>query len=260
VLNTAWARRGMVTSPHHLASRAGLDVLRAGGTAVEAAVAVAATLAVVYPHMTGLGGDGFWLIAEPDAQPVAIDASGGAALASTPDFYREHGHAAIPIRGPLAANTVAGTVSGWTEALAHTAGWQTPLPLERVLVTRNRASEGLGLALPAGKVALYGRRDGHRILLGEGTIDDHAVGEKVEIAVATPTGVNAHQVTTGYDSDRRAAYRLTLTSDLAHSQRVEIELPLVAKAAPGTLTKRDGWWLWNPTIPPNGTVTLEYHY
>ena len=134
------------------------------------------------------------------------------------------------------------------------------MPLERVLVTRNRASEGLGLALPAGKVALYGRRDGHRILLGEGTIDDHAVGEKVEIAVATPTGVNAHQVTTGYDPDHRAAYRLTLTSDLAHSQPVEIELPLVAKAAPGTLTKRDGWWLWNPTIPPNGTVTLEYHY
>jgi hypothetical protein len=134
------------------------------------------------------------------------------------------------------------------------------LPLERVLVTRNRASEGLGLALPAGKLALYGRRGGHRILLGEGRIDDHAVGEKVEIAVGMPTGVNAHQVTTGYDSDHRAAYRLTLTSDLAHPQPVEIELPLVAKAAPGALTKRDGWWVWNPTIPPNGTVELEYQY
>ena len=134
------------------------------------------------------------------------------------------------------------------------------LPLERVLVTHNRLSEGLGLALPAGKVELYGRRAGHRILLGEGTIDDHAVGEKVEVEVAMPTGVNAHQVTTGYDSDHRAAYRLTLTSDLAQPQPVEIELPLVAKAAPGTLTKRAGWWVWNPTIPPNGTVELEYHY
>jgi hypothetical protein len=53
------------------------------------------------------------------------------------------------------------------------------LPLERVLVTRNRAAEGLGLPLPAGKLALFGTRDGHRILIGEGTIDDRAVGEKV---------------------------------------------------------------------------------
>jgi hypothetical protein len=134
------------------------------------------------------------------------------------------------------------------------------MPLERVLVTQNRASEGLGLALPAGRLALYGQRSGRRILLGEGTIDDHAAGEKVEIAVAMPTGVIARQVTTGYDRDHRAAYRLTLTSDLSHPQPVEIELPLVAKAAPGVLAMRGGWQVWSPTIPANGTVELEYHY
>jgi gamma-glutamyltranspeptidase len=64
MIETPRARRGMVTSPHHLASQAGLQVLKDGGTAVEAAVAMAACLAVVYPHMTGIGGDGFWLIAE----------------------------------------------------------------------------------------------------------------------------------------------------------------------------------------------------
>lgn len=134
------------------------------------------------------------------------------------------------------------------------------MPLERVLVTQNRASEGLGLALPAGRLALYGQRGGRRILLGEGTIDDHAVGEKVEIAVAMPTGVIARQVTTGYHRDHRAAYRLTLTSDLSHPQPVAIELPLVAKAAPGVLAMRGGWQVWSPTIPANGTVELEYHY
>ena len=53
---------GMVTSPHYLASQAGLDILRRGGTAIDAAVATAATLAVVYPQMCTLGGDNFWLI------------------------------------------------------------------------------------------------------------------------------------------------------------------------------------------------------
>src|SRR3954465_11511571 len=97
-------------------------------------VAAAATIAVVYPHMNGIGGDGFWLIAEPGKPPVGIDACGAAAAAATPDLYPTHGHAVLPSRGPLAANTVAGTVSGWGAALeiAHT--WSSrPLPLHRLV-------------------------------------------------------------------------------------------------------------------------------
>ena len=86
MLETPRARDGMVTAPHHLAAQAGLDILKAGGNAVEAAIAVAATLAVVYPHMTGIGGDGFWLVAEPGQAPVAIDACGRAASACDPGF------------------------------------------------------------------------------------------------------------------------------------------------------------------------------
>jgi hypothetical protein len=133
-------------------------------------------------------------------------------------------------------------------------------PLERVLLTQNRETSGLGLPLPAGHVALFGDRDGHRILLGEGTIDDHAVGEKVEIAVATPTGVRARQVTIGRSVEGRASYRLTLTSDLPRPEQVEIQLPLVAKPDSAKLVKRDGWLVWTPTIPANGTVELKYHY
>ena len=62
MLQTARSYSGMVTSPHHLASQAGLEVLRDGGNAIEAMIAAASTIAVVYPHMNGLGGDGFWLI------------------------------------------------------------------------------------------------------------------------------------------------------------------------------------------------------
>jgi gamma-glutamyltranspeptidase/glutathione hydrolase len=129
---TVRGSRGIVTSPHHLASAAGADVLKAGGTAVEAAVATAATLAVVYPHMTHIGGDGFWLVAEPGREPVGIDASGAAGAAVDDSLYARAGLSAVPTRGPLAANTVAGTVSGWQAALAIAAGWATPLPLERL--------------------------------------------------------------------------------------------------------------------------------
>jgi gamma-glutamyltranspeptidase/glutathione hydrolase len=131
MLNTPRARRGMVTSPHHLASEAGLRVLREGGNALEAVVATAASLAVVYPHMTGIGGDGFWLVSVPGQAPVAIDACGAAAQGATRDLYA--GRDAIPWRGPLAANTVAGTLSGWGEALALSREIGGTMPLARLV-------------------------------------------------------------------------------------------------------------------------------
>ena len=123
--------RGMIAAPHGLAASTGLAVLREGGNAIEAMVAAAATIAVVYPHMNGLGGDGFWLIAAPGAAPVGIDACGATAATATPALFA--GAAEIPARGPLAANTVAGTVSGWGEALAVAAEWGGRMPLARLL-------------------------------------------------------------------------------------------------------------------------------
>ena len=131
MLNTPRAYGGMVTAPHHLAAEAGLGILREGGNAVEAMLAAAAAIAVVYPHMNSLGGDGFWLIAAPGAAPRAIDAAGRAGAAVTPELYRERGLAEIPARGPLAANTVPGAVAGWSLALAAELGGR--LPLARLL-------------------------------------------------------------------------------------------------------------------------------
>ena len=131
MLNTPRGTQGMVVAPHHLAAQAGLAVLREGGNAVEAMVAVASTVAVVYPHMNSIGGDNFWLIAEPAKTPVAIMACGGAGERATADFYR--GHSSIPPRGPLASNTVAGAISGWDAALAVSKRWGGRLPLSRIL-------------------------------------------------------------------------------------------------------------------------------
>ena len=108
---------GMVTSPHYLASQAGLDILRRGGTAIDAAVATAATLAVVYPQMCTLGGDNFWLIHDARTGKMkGLNASGRAGEKASIDFYRSRGLSKVPARGYLAANTVPGVVSGWDEA------------------------------------------------------------------------------------------------------------------------------------------------
>ena len=118
MLHTARSYRGMVTAPHNQAARAGLRVLEEGGNAIEAMIAAASTIAVVYPHMNALGGDNFWLISEPGRDVVGIDACGAVAGLADVDFYRAAGHQAIPSRGALAALTMGGAVSGWQEALA----------------------------------------------------------------------------------------------------------------------------------------------
>lgn len=132
MLHTTTSRRGMVVAPHHLAAEAGLAVLRDGGNAIEAMIAAAATIAVVYPHMNGLGGDNFWLISSHGKPPVAIDACGPAAQSASTTFYAERGYASIPTRGPLAALTVAGAVGGWEMALAEARMLGGRMPLSRL--------------------------------------------------------------------------------------------------------------------------------
>ncbi|WP_230531425.1 gamma-glutamyltransferase family protein [Microvirga roseola] len=120
-----------VAAPHRLAAETGQMILAAGGNAVEAMVAMAATIAVVYPHMNGLGGDGFWLVREPKGRLHAIDASGPAGSLATLRRYREKGYDAVPSRGADAALTVAGAVNGWGLALelAKALGGQMPRDL-----------------------------------------------------------------------------------------------------------------------------------
>jgi gamma-glutamyltranspeptidase/glutathione hydrolase len=131
-MNPILGKRGAVLAPNSLAAQAGLDILREGGNAIEATIAVASTLAVVYPHMTGIGGDGFWLIHEPGAPMQAIDACGAAGSNVRAELYA--GASSIPWRGPLAANTVAGTISGWGKAYDYSKEkLRGKLPFHRLL-------------------------------------------------------------------------------------------------------------------------------
>lgn len=132
--NPARGTRGMVTTPNALASQSALAVLREGGNAVEAMIAAAAAIAVVYPHMNSIGGDAFWLIARPGEAPRGLEACGAAAGAATIESYRAKGLSRIPFRGGMAANTVAGTLSGWEAAHAFSReALGGRLPLTRLL-------------------------------------------------------------------------------------------------------------------------------
>ncbi len=105
-----------VAAPHRSAVEAGQAVLREGGNALEAMIAVAAAIAVVYPHMNGVGGDSFWIIREPSGRVRYIEACGFAGEHATIERYKALELATIPVRGPQAALTVPGTIGGWAIA------------------------------------------------------------------------------------------------------------------------------------------------
>jgi gamma-glutamyltranspeptidase/glutathione hydrolase len=113
VNETVVGEKGMAVAPHRAAAEVAAEVMREGGNAVEAAIAAAATIAAVYPHMNSIGGDAFFLIAEPGKPVRAIDACGAAGSLATIERYRKKGYDTVPPRGPDAALTVAGAVSGW---------------------------------------------------------------------------------------------------------------------------------------------------
>jgi gamma-glutamyltranspeptidase/glutathione hydrolase len=112
------ARNGLIATSQPLASAAGLRVLQQGGNATDAAVTAAAVLAVVEPTMNGLGGDLFALVHDPKVGAVrALNASGRAPRAATPEEFRKRGLDAIPYRGELSVS-VPGVVDGWHELLS----------------------------------------------------------------------------------------------------------------------------------------------
>lgn len=262
MLKTRRAYRGMVTAPHHLASEAGLAVLKDGGNAVEAMVAMAAAIAVVYPHMNSIGGDGFWLISAPGEDVVGIDACGAAAGAATPDFYRAQGYEAIPERGPLAALTVAGAISGWEEALKVSAAWGGRLPLSRLMedaVWHGRD----GVAVTAGQEELTRTKfDGLKDAPGfveSYLIDGELPREGQKLLQPRLAATLEHLGRAGLDDFYRGELAAAIAKDLAAAgspvsaedlaaHRAQQVTPLSAEISAGTL--------YNMTPPTQGLASL----
>lgn len=140
------ARRAMCATAHPLASLTAIETLKAGGNAVDAAVAACAVLCVVEPAMTGIGGDCFALIAKPDARPVALNSAGRAPSAASVDWYARHGITTIEMTTPHAV-LVPGAIEGWTRLVKE----HGKLPLDRVLTPAiSFAEDGYAVAARVG--------------------------------------------------------------------------------------------------------------
>lgn len=140
---TQTSKNGMVISPHFAASDAGLEILKQGGNALEATIAVASSLAIHYPHMTGIGGDAFWLVYDPQEGVSFIEASGYSGFDVNMSQYE--GLKTIPFRGRLAANTAAGAVSAWDLAFKKSKNeWSGTMPESKLVEEAvNSAKNGI---------------------------------------------------------------------------------------------------------------------
>ncbi|WP_260927011.1 gamma-glutamyltransferase family protein [Novosphingobium sp. 9] len=257
-LSTVTAANGIVTAPHALAAKAGRDVLADGGNAVEACVAVAATLAVVYPHMTAIGGDGFWLIREPDGAVHAIHGVGGAAARADLSLYA--GLDSVPFRGPLAANTVAGTISAWEAALETGGG---ALPLDRLLRDAIAYAEA-GVPVTAGGAAIAEGKGGElRGLPGAYAAtfepEGHPLREGDTLRLPALAATLRLLGEEGLDSFYRGPLAADIAADLA-----ELGSPVsAADLAAHRATRPDplsvgisGARLWNTAPPTQGFASL----
>ena len=156
--SAAYAERGMIATSHPAASVAGLDILTAGGTAADAAIAAAAVLCIAEPHMTGIGGDCFWIHAATDGAITAYNGSGRTPAAAGHGYYAERG---INILAPTDPHTV--TIPGAVDAWERLHQRHASLPMDRLLAPAIRLAEHGCLIHP--RVASDWQRHESRIAL-----------------------------------------------------------------------------------------------
>ena len=249
MIETALGLTGGFSAPHRVATKIGADILESGGTAIEAMVAAAAAIAVVYPHMNGIGGDGFWLIHRKGQVPVAISACGQAAALATSEWYAAQGQTdAIPARGPLAALTVPGTVGGWQAALALVEDARR-MPLSDLLAPAIRlANQGVAVTRNQ-SMTTQDKIEGLRDVPGFADIylsDGHAPrsgSRLVQAALGATLSTIAEQGTDSYYRGDIARTHAGFLKDLGSPLRLEdfdsyhaeLQSPLAISTSLGTL-------------------------
>jgi gamma-glutamyltranspeptidase/glutathione hydrolase len=122
--------KGVIATPHRLASEAGAQVLLDGGNAIDAVIAADALLCVVYPHMTSVAGDLMAIVWPAGADsPIGLIGAGRSGELASIDAVRSRGHSEMPPRGVLTV-TVPGTVEAWGRLLERFGTWGLGAVLE----------------------------------------------------------------------------------------------------------------------------------
>lgn len=174
--SAALSDRGMVSTSHATASLTAVEILKAGGNAVDAAIAAVAVQCVVEPHMTGIGGDCFVLYGPAGGTPVALNGSGRAPAAADAEWYVEQGFAAIPNQSAHAV-TIPGAIAAWCRlsqdygrlSLQETLRPAIAAARDGYLVTQRTAAdwalygprlkgEAAAAFMPGGKAPVFGDR------------------------------------------------------------------------------------------------------
>ncbi|MGB1026711.1 MAG: gamma-glutamyltransferase, partial [Rhodospirillaceae bacterium] len=249
MLTSITAFSGMVHAPHPFAAQAGLAVLRAGGNAVEAAVAVGAALSVACPNLSSLGGDGVWLVSEPGQYPLCIMAIGPAAQGvnggsgEVADLPRQPGD------GGPAALTVAGLVGGWAKALSLAERWGRPLPLSDLFAEAMRlAKDGVPVSPSlAGDIA----RDWDRLNKDPGAAGLFgAGGEKTAVPVREGARLKQAALARTFDWLSKAGLDDFYRGDLARSLVASLERS-------GSILGLEDLERWHPTMGP--ALSIQTH-
>jgi gamma-glutamyltranspeptidase len=234
---SASGKRFAIATPHRAATQAGVAAFDAGGNAVDAALAAAVTLAVVYPHMCGVGGDLFALVQALNGQTIALNASGAAPRGIDVDALRA-AHDAMPEYGPLTI-TVPGAVSGW----AAVAELGADLPFERAFQRAiSHARDGTAVAsslassLAREPERLFAdpgmrevfTRDGSPVAQGHTFVQPALAATLEAIALEGPSALYGGEVGARLVNGLRAAGSPMALDDLA-SHRPELDSPLAAR-------------------------------
>ncbi len=250
---SVFGQRGVVASGQTLATLAGLDTLRAGGNAVDAALAVSAVMAVVQPYSSHLGGDAFCLIRTAAGDTLALNAGGRAPLAATPERFP----GGVPRRGATAV-AVPGLVDAW--CAFH--GRFATRPLGELLapavaLARDgfRISQSLGRAMRAAQDELAADAGCRQAFLDHGTPRSGDVLRQPDLAYTLEAiaadgrdGFYGGEVGRRIVSHLRERDGLLTEEDFAREQAVWGE--------PLSITYR-GWRVYEQPLPSQGFLTLE---
>lgn len=259
---TVVSETGMVVAPHRAAAASGAEVLAAGGNALEAMIAAAATIAVVYPHMNGIGGDAFFLLAEMGRAPRVIDACGAAGALATIERYAAKGYDAVPARGANAALTVAGAVSGWQLAAEIAASLGGRLSRRDLLADAIRtAKEGFAVSRSQAQMTMENIEELHDVT---GFAEHFLVDRKAPDAGSRLIQMRLadtldHLARAGFDDFYRGDVGTAIAADLAEAgspvTRADLRKHAARLAEPLSLRLADAT-LFNTPAPTQGIASL----